>query len=256
MRRSGLAVWLLVLAAQSAMAQGAPVQLRAEVLESYPHDPGSFTQGLVLHGTHLYESAGLYGRSNLREVELTSGKVLRRVDLPSDLFGEGLALAGSTLIQLTWREGVALKYELATLARSGQFTYTGEGWGLCFDGAQLIQSDGSHRLIFRDPTTFAVTRQLAVTKGGAPLTALNELECVGDSVYANLWLTDRLVEIATLNGHVRAEIDASGLLSAEERATLGAGAILNGIAHDAASRTFLLTGKLWPKLFRVRFVPR
>jgi len=249
---------LVLLTARPALADGAaaPVQLRAEVLESYPHDPGAFTQGLVLRGGVLYESTGLYGRSSLREIELTTGKVLRRVELPPDLFGEGLALAGGTLIQLTWREGVAPTYDLATLARTGQFTYSGEGWGLCFDGTQLIQSDGTHRLIFRNPATFAVTPQLAVTLHGEPLTALNELECVGDSVYANLWQTDRIVEIAKLNGSVRATIDASGLLAPAERAALGHGAILNGIAHDPAGPTFLLTGKLWPKLFRVRFVPR
>ena len=233
-----------------------PAALRADVLQSYPHDAGAFTQGLLLHDGRLYESTGLYGRSSLRQVELATGKVLRQVDLPSNQFGEGLALAGDTLVQLTWREGVAPKYDLATFARNGQFTYAGEGWGLCFDGTQFIQSDGTHRLTFRDPQTFAVTRQLAVTLEGQPVTALNELECVGDSVYANIWLTDRIVEIAKLNGLVEATIDASGLLSAEERRGLSQEAILNGIAYDPADGTFLLTGKLWPKLFRVRFVPK
>jgi glutamine cyclotransferase len=233
-----------------------PTPLRVEVLESFPHDPQAFTQGLLLHGGKLYESTGLYGRSSLREVELATGKVLRRVDLPAAVFGEGLALAADSLVQLTWKEGVALTYDIASLAKTGQFTYNGDGWGLCFDGTQFIQSDGSQRLIFRNPTTFAITRQLAVTLEGQPLTRLNELECVGDRVYANIWLTDRIVEISRLNGIVRAEIDAGGVLTQADRAALPHEAILNGIAYDPANDTFLITGKLWPKVFRVRFVPR
>lgn len=248
------AVLLLAGAAREVRAE--PQQLRAEVIEAYPHDPHAFTQGLLLHDGTLYESTGLHGRSSLRQVELTTGNVLRRIELPKNEFGEGLALAGGKLVQLTWREGVAPTYDLATFTRNGAFKYDGEGWGLCFDGTQFVQTDGSHRLIFRDPTTFAITRQLAVTENGQPLAALNELECVGDSVYANVWFTDRIVEIAKMNGVVRASIDASGLLSPAERTALGQGAILNGIARDAANGTFLLTGKLWPKLFRVRFVAK
>lgn len=255
-RRSALVAVALPILLVTRAAAAEPAQLRAEVLATYPHDPEAFTQGLLLHDGTLYESTGLYGHSSLRQVELATGKVLRRVDLPAELFGEGLALADNRLVQLTWREGVALTYDLASLAKSGQFTFSGEGWGLCFDGTQFIQSDGSHRLTFRDPATFAVTRQLAVTMQEQKVSALNELECVGDAVYANVWLTDRIVEVSTLNGTVRATIDAGGLLTPAERDALGHDAILNGIAHDPANDTFLLTGKLWPKLFRVRFVPR
>jgi glutaminyl-peptide cyclotransferase len=248
---------LLALHIGFAAAAGAEVaHLRAETLQAYPHDPQAFTQGLLLHDGVLYESTGLYGQSSLRKVELATGNVLRRIDLPADLFGEGLALASGKLVQLTWREDVAPTYDLASFTKNGKFTYSGEGWGLCFDGTQFIQSDGSHRLIFRDPATFAITRQVAVTEQGQPVTALNELECVGDYVYANLWLTERIVEIAKLNGTIRSTIDASGLLSPTERAALPPGAVLNGIAHDPSDGTFLLTGKLWPKLFRVRFRPK
>ena len=247
---------LLLLARPGAGQSSGPTQLRAEVIESYPHDPQAFTQGLLLHDGALYESTGLYGRSSLRQVELTTGKVLRKVDLPAAWFGEGLALAGGRLVQLTWKEGVAPTYDLATFAKNGEFTYAGEGWGLCFDGTQFIQSDGSHRLIFRDPTTFAVIRQLAVGLDGKPVTALNELECVGDLVYANVWQTDRIVEISKLNGAVRAVIDAGGLLSPDEQGALDPAAVLNGIAYDPSDHTFLITGKLWPKLFRVRFTAR
>jgi len=257
-RRCAVALGLAILLAPrvgAADSTGPPL-LRAQPVESYPHDADAFTQGLLLHDGALYESTGLYGHSSLRQVELASGKVLRRVDLPDKLFGEGLALAGGRLVQLTWKEGVAPTYDLATFEKNGEFTYAGEGWGLCFDGTQFIQSDGSHRLIFRDPTTFAVTRQLAVGLNGQPVTSLNELECVGDSIYANVWQTNRIVEISKLNGAVRAVIDAGGLLNAAEQASLNPAAVLNGIAYDPADQTFLITGKFWPKLFRVRFVPR
>lgn len=234
-----------------------PVPMRTEVIASYPHDIHAFTQGLLLHDGALYESTGQYGQSSLRQVELATGTVQRKLELPKDLFGEGLALAGGTLYQLTWREGIALTYDLASFTRSGELKYGGDGWGLCFDGTQFIQTDGSNKLIFRDPATFAVTRQVAVMDAqGRPMNSLNELECVGDAVYANIWLTDRIVEIAKLNGHVRAEIDARGLLTPEEHAALQREATLNGIAYDPSNNTFLITGKYWPKLFRVRFVPK
>ena len=253
-RVRSLLLALVLLAAAPASAQ--PAALGVEVLESYPHDPRAFTQGLVLHDGALYESTGLVGRSSLRQVEIATGKVLRQKDLPPPLFGEGLAWTTDELVQLTWQNQRALRWEPATFAARGEWHYEGEGWGLCFDGKQLVQSDGSHRLFFRDPTTFAVQRTLAVMEDGKPVTRLNELECVGDIIYANVWMTDRIVAIAALNGTVRSSIDASGLLSADERKAAGSEAILNGIAFDPSNNTFLLTGKLWPKLFRVRFIPR
>lgn len=249
-----LALLVLLLAAP-ADAQP-PQQLRVEVVASYPHDPRAFTQGLVLHDGTLYESTGLVGRSSLRAVALASGEVRRSAPLAPPLFGEGLAWMRGELVQLTWRNGVALRWDPATFTRRGEWRFDGEGWGLCFDGAHLVHSDGSHRLYFRDPETFAVVRTVAVQENGQPLARLNELECVGDRVYANVWTTARLVAIATRSGIVQASIDASTLLDAEQRRTLGGEAILNGIAYDPADGTFLLTGKLWPRLFRVRFVPR
>ncbi len=250
-----LLLLLLLVAGAPATAQE-PVQLRAEVVASYPHDPRAFTQGLLLHDGTLYESTGLVGRSSLRAVTLATGAVTRQAALAPPLFGEGLAWVRDELVQLTWRNGVALRWDPATFTRRGEWRYDGEGWGLCFDGTHLVHSDGSHRLYLRNPETFALVRTLAVQENGRPVTRLNELECVGDTVYANVWMTDRIVAIVTRNGFVRASIDAAGLLSAAERRPLGGEALLNGIAHDPADDTFLLTGKLWPKLFRVRFVPR
>lgn len=245
-------LWLLAATAPAGAQSSA---LGVQVLASYPHDAAAFTQGLLLHDGALYESTGLVGRSSLRQVEVETGKVLRKVDLPPPLFGEGLAWANQQLIQLTWQNGRALRWDPATFTSRGEWQYEGEGWGLCFDGKALVQSDGSSHLVFRDPVTFAPLRTLAVTDDGQPVTRLNELECVGDTIYANVWMTDRIVAIAAASGAVRGRIDGSGLLTPEERKRTGSEAILNGIAFDPSNNTFLLTGKLWPKLFRVRFVP-
>jgi glutamine cyclotransferase len=233
-------------------------RLRVRVLARYPHDTEAFTQGLLLHGGELYESTGQYGRSSLRRVEVETGRVLAERPLPAEWFGEGLArvpgegAGGDRLIQLTWQEGVAPVWRLDGLERLGEHHYTGEGWGLCHDptvpGGRLVMSDGSARLTFRDPETFAETGAVAVTLEGRPVGLINELECVDGRVLANVLFSDNLLEIDPATGRVTALIQAAGLLTpAEARAA----DVLNGIAHDPADGTLLLTGKLWPWLFRV-----
>jgi glutamine cyclotransferase len=230
----------------------APEHLAVKVLSVRPHDPGAFTQGLLLHDGSLYESTGLKGRSTLREVDPQTGAVKRKVEMPAEYFAEGLALVGDRLIQLTWQNGKALLYDRADFKPAGELHYDGEGWGLCWDGTRLVMSDGSDRLTFRDPKTFATLSTLGVTVGGQPAYQLNELECVDGAVYANVWQTDDILRIDPKNGRVTAVIDASGLLTREERLKTD---VLNGIAWDPAAKSFLITGKLWPKLFEVRFVP-
>lgn len=226
-------------------------RLRVQVVATYPHDPNAFTQGLVLAGGRLFESTGLEGRSSLREVELTTGKVLRRLDVPAPVFAEGLALVGTRLFQITWKHETAYTYDRDTFKKGPTFPYSGEGWGLCHNGQELVMSDGSARLTFRGPETFRVMREVVVREGGQPVDQLNELECVGPHVFANVWMTDRIVRIDPKTGAVTASIDASNLLPAAERYGTD---VLNGIAHDPSNDTFLITGKLWPKMFRVRFV--
>lgn len=228
-----------------------PQKLRVAVVTSYPHDRMAFTQGLIWRDGLLYESTGLVGRSSLRKVELTTGQVTRQVAVPEPYFAEGLADVGNRLFQLTWQHGRVFVYDKNTLNRVGELGYQGEGWGLCHDGAGLVMSNGSGTLTVRSPETFAVTRTVKVTEAGRPADRLNELECVGSDVYANVWTTDTIVRIDMKTGQVTASIDASGLLTPAER--LGVD-VMNGIAYDPADRTFLVTGKLWPKLFRVRFV--
>jgi glutaminyl-peptide cyclotransferase len=237
-------------------ARLAPVeQLQVQVLESYPHDPDSYTQGLLLHEGYFYESAGQRGKSDVRMVQPQTGEVLRKVEIPAPYFAEGLALVGEYLVQITWQENLAFIYRLSDFVAVGAFSYLGEGWGLCYDGQWLYMSDGSQFLSRRDPQTFALLERLTVTQVGQPVPLLNELECVGDSIYANIWFTDSIVRIDKATGIVTASISAAGLLDRQTKQNLPSSGVLNGIAHDPAEDVFYITGKLWPRLFKVRFVP-
>jgi len=189
-------------------------------------------------------------------------QLLRRYDLADEFFGEGLALANDRLYQLTWREGTALVYDLETGADTNTFEPIGgylyndrEGWGLCYDGEFLYHSDGSNSILLREPESFTPVDQIEVTMYGAFVDQLNELECVGDDLYANVWNSDVILRIDKATGDVTGVIDASSLLTAEQRSTLSGSAVLNGIAYDEANDVFLVTGKLWPSLFEVEFVP-
>ena len=224
--------------------------LKVKILATRPHDPQAYTQGLLWHAGRLYESTGLYGFSSLREVKPETGEVLRSTPLPAKYFGEGLALVDDRLIQLTWQEGTAFVYGLARFDLRGQLAYTGEGWGLTWDGKRLIMSDGSDRLTFRDPVTFASLGGVNVAENGQPVLDVNELEWVDGVLYANVWQTDRILRIDPASGRVTAEIDAAGLLTDAERASAE---VLNGIAWRPDTKTFYITGKKWPKLFEVVF---
>ncbi|MEI7634816.1 MAG: glutaminyl-peptide cyclotransferase [bacterium] len=225
--------------------------MTVQVIGKHPHDRQAFTQGLVIQDGAMFESTGLYGRSTVRQVDPNTGGVINQVSLQPDLFGEGLAATGNRLVQLTWREGTAIVYDIATLRETARHHYKGEGWGLCHDGKRFIMSDGSAVLQFRDTQTFDVTGTLTATLRGTPLSGLNELEYAGNCLYANIWGDDRIVRIDPLSGAVTAEIDASGLLQPNERTQAD---VLNGIACDPSRGTFFITGKLWPAIFEVRFV--
>lgn len=239
--------------ASAAPPSPAAERLKVEVVATHPHDRSAYTQGLLWHDGALYESTGQYGTSSLRRVNLDTGEVTRFTPLPQGFFAEGLALVGDRLIQLTWREEKAFVYRLSSFDKLAELHYDGEGWGLCHDGNRLVMSDGSPRLRFRDPATLAVQGEVEVRLDGAPLANLNELECLDGAVYANVWTEDRIVRIDPQSGRVTAVVEASSLLTPEEKA---AGAeVLNGIAWHPGKKVFLLTGKYWPKLFEARFVP-
>jgi glutamine cyclotransferase len=226
--------------------------LRVVVIERRPHDPDAFTQGFEIDGESLYESTGLYGQSSVRRVDKETGEVLDRWDLPDDQFGEGLTVLGDELVVLTWREGVAHIVDTPSLDPLGTFTYDTEGWGICASSVDIFMSDGSDTIYVRDPDTFEEERRISVTLDGEPVDELNELECAGGWLYANVWHTDLIYRIEPESGRVSAVIDAGGLLSDDERSDPEA--VLNGIAYDASSGTFLLTGKRWPAMFEVQFV--
>lgn len=252
----GSKLWLvagmLCLSSVTVQAKNLVEQLGIKILAELPHDPAAFTQGLLLYKGHFYESTGLYGHSSLRKVQPISGEIVAKRKLESGYFGEGLARVGQQLIQLTWREGQALVYDLADLSLQQVFHYQGEGWGLCFDGEQLWMSDGSSVLQQRNPQDFSLQHQLSVTLNGKPLNLLNELACVGEHVYANIWQDHRLVRINKTTGLVEAEIDASAVIAASGRGR-NPEAVLNGIAYDEQEKVFYLTGKLWPKMFKVQW---
>jgi glutamine cyclotransferase len=223
-------------------------QTRYEVTARFPHDSSAYTQGLLWADGVLFESTGLYGHSDVRRVDLRSGRVLASRTLPADRFGEGLALLKGRLYQLTWKEGVAYTYDAATLAPRDSFHYAGEGWGLATDGTSLIMSDGSDSLRFLSPETLRVQRVIHVHYEGAPLYQLNELEYVNGEVLANVYESNWVLRIDPATGNVREAIDFADLYpdrppSAE---------VMNGIALAPDGKQLLLTGKYWPVMFQVR----
>lgn len=237
-------------AAQTPSVVGAARQLQWEVVRSGPHDPEAFVQGLVWHDGGFFESTGLLGRSSLRRVEWPTGRVVRRVNLPGDVFGEGLARVGDRLIQLSWKSGRGFVYDLSSFRLLREVRYEGEGWGLAYDGTSLVQSDGTNVLTYRDTETFAPRRRLSVTWNGQPLQHLNELEFIDGAVWANVWYTDFIVQISPESGQVISYLDLAGLRGPD--AGRNADAVLNGIAYDPATRRLFVTGKLWPAIFEIR----
>lgn len=224
-----------------------------KVVARFPHDSSAFTQGLLWHAGHLYESTGKEGRSEIRRVSLNDGRVLARQRIAPAQFGEGMALWRTTLVSLTWKDGIAYRWNAASLKADGTRRYKGEGWGLATAPDSLVLSDGTPLLKFLDPNSLAMRRFVTVTVRGRPLSQLNELEMVDGEVFANVWQTNYIVAIDPVDGHVTKVIDASTL--AGEVAAADPDAVLNGIAWDADKRRLFVTGKLWPTLFEVQLVP-
>ncbi|MGM0506735.1 MAG: glutaminyl-peptide cyclotransferase [Bacteroidota bacterium] len=222
------------------------------VVESYPHDPDAFTQGLLYHGGDLYESTGRLGESSLRRVDLESGDVMKIHRLPEDLFGEGLALWEDRLIQITYSSGLGFVYDRETFREIRRFRYEGEGWGLTHNGTHLILSDGSATLRYLDPVTFELVRRVEVTESGEPVDLLNELEMVGDRLYANVLFSEEILMIDPESGEVTGRIDLRGLLIPAEQGPPPN--VLNGIAWDRKNDRLFVTGKLWPRLFEIELV--
>ena len=223
------------------------------VIRAYPHDPAAFTQGLAWADGFLYEGTGLEGRSSLRKVDLKTGRVLKIRRLAKGHFGEGIALCGDRLVQLTWQSRVGFVYD-RDFRQTGRFAYSGEGWGIACDGLRLVMSDGTATLRRLDARTFKPVGQVTVTDRGRPVARLNELEFVRGELFANVWGTDFIARIDPESGRVLGWIDLRGLSG-----MLGASAeidVLNGIAYDGRGGRLFVTGKFWPKLFEIRLVRR
>jgi len=238
----------------STPAGGAAVA-RFKTVRSLPHDPGAFTQGLDFHEGVLYEGTGVEGKSTLREVTLETGAVVRKIDLPANVFGEGITVLGDRIYQVTWTSQKGYVYDRQTLRRIREFEYAGQGWGLTNDGASLIMSDGSALLKFIDPSTFAVLRTVTVKDGGRDVRNLNELEMVNGEIYANVWESSRVARINPTTGTVLGWIDLAGVFSdSDRRRYLKPGQqvdVLNGIAFDELTGRLYVTGKWWPRMYEI-----
>lgn len=221
------------------------------IVNTYPHDTSAFTQGLLFSDGTLYESTGGYGKSSLRQVELTTGNVLMHHNLPDEYFAEGLTLVNDQLIQLTWLNSIGFVYDKETFGMQRNFSVSGQGWGLTYDGTNLIMSNGSDSLIFLDPKTYAVTGQVSVRDGDTPVTNINELEYINGDVYANIWFSDKIAIINPQTGQVKGWIDLTGIYQPSDYDS-----VLNGIAYDAKTGKLFVTGKNWPHLYEIEIIPQ
>jgi len=225
-----------------------------KVANIYPHDRYAFTQGLVLDDDVLYEGTGLHGHSTLRRVRLETGEILHTYALPAQFFGEGITIYEDKIIQLTWQSKVGFVYDKASFKLLREFNYSTEGWGITFDGKNLIMSDGTSTLHFLDPESFQEISQIRVFDKDTPVTFLNELEYVKGEIYANVWQTDLIARIAPETGKVAGWIDLKGLLNSQDRNAPVSD--LNGIAYDAKNDRLFVTGKLWPRIFEIELVTK
>jgi glutamine cyclotransferase len=220
------------------------------VINTFPHDSNAFTQGLIVEDDDvLLEGTGNYGASSLRRVGLRNGTVLQQYNLSGDYFGEGIAVVGDRLIQLTWQNHVGFVYNLSSFELLSQFNLSTEGWGLTYNGTHLILSDGSSRLYFLDPDTFEAVGSVIVHDGASQITTLNELEYVNGDVYANIWQSQKIAIINPQTGKVKAYIDLTGLYQASDP-----NAVLNGIAYNEKTNQLYVTGKCWPNLYEIQLV--
>lgn len=230
---------------------GTPVYT-CRIINSYPHDPKAYTQGLFYHEGYIYESTGLRGRSSLRKVDLKTGRIIKIRNLPEKYFGEGITLHGNRLFQLTWQSGTGIIYDPETFRRTGQFSYDTEGWGIASDGTHLIMSNGTSTLREIEPGTFKVSRRMEVRDGGIPVSGLNELEYVRGEIYANIWETGFIARISPGTGEIVGWIDLRtlhGKLGGKNEWD-----VLNGIAYDPEKDRLFVTGKFWPKLFEIKII--
>ena len=241
---------ILFLALAATAADPAPIERCGyRIVQSYPHDATSFTQGLFWDDGHLYEATGQYGQSRVARLDLKTGRPLVQTRLPSDQFGEGITRWGDQIVGVTWQNGVGHRWSIKDLKPLGTFEYDGEGWGVTMVGDKLVLSDGSSDLKFFDPATMTEQKRVTVRFGGRPLAMLNELETIDGQVWANVWMTDLIVRIDPASGDIKSYVDLTGLK--QDAGATGGDSVLNGIAWDAKKKRLFVTGKYWPKLYEI-----
>lgn len=248
---------LALLAPLLLTGQAAPAPIPVDspaVVARFPHDPTAYTEGLFWRDGGFYESTGEPGRSSIRRVDLATGRVLRRVDIPAPTYGEGIAAVGNQIVSLTWQTHFGYRWDLATFRRLSTWHYPGEGWALTSDGRSIIMSDGTADLRFLDPRTLRERHRIHVTANGTPVDQLNEIEYVDGEVLANVWMTNRIARIDPATGHVTGWIDLTALAS--EVHVTDQNGVLNGIAWDAQHRRLFVTGKYWPTMFEIAWPRR
>jgi glutamine cyclotransferase len=229
-----------------------PLNYTYSIVNTYPHDPTAFTEGLVYDNGALYESTGLVGESSLRRVDLETGTVIQRVSLADDFFGEGITIYGDHIIQLTWQSEKGFVYDKTSFNLTEEFNYLGEGWGITHDDSRLIMSNGSATLTFLDPFTLKISGTVQVFDGTTPVTNLNELEYINGDVYANVWFQDRIAIINIQTGQVKGWINLAGLYNVQNADPDN---VLNGIAYDSIGQRLFVTGKRWSQLFEIKLIP-
>lgn len=223
-----------------------------KIVAKYPHSTENYTEGFFYLDGLFYEGTGLKGRSAVKAIQPETGKTLQHIDLPPEYFGEGIVDWGPNIYEWTWQSHVCFVYDRFSFRPVKQFTYTGEGWGMTHNKTEIITSDGTAILRFRNPETFAETHRLVVKDGGKPVDELNELEYVKGEIYANVWHLDRIARISPRDGHVIGWIDLTGILPADQK--LDDESVLNGIAYDAQHDRLFVTGKQWPAVFEIKIV--
>jgi glutamine cyclotransferase len=233
-----------------ALAQTAvPVVARAKLLGTHPHDTTAFTEGLLFRGGRLYESTGLEGASEIREIRLADGRAVRRATVPSRHFGEGMVDWGDEFLSVTWRTGVGYRWDARTLRLKSTFRYPGEGWGMTRDRSSIVLSDGTSSLRFMDPVTFKERRRVSVSFRGKPITMINELEWIDGEIWANIWMTNMIARIDPATGVVRSWVDITAIADLQPKGNPDA--IANGIAWDATNRRLYVTGKNWNAIYQI-----
>lgn len=230
-----------------------PTNLNYTIVKIYPHETGSYTQGLIWHNNTLYEGTGMEGESRLMKVDINTGKPTQQVDLAKELFGEGITIFNNKIYQLTYKNKKVFVYDLANFKKTGEFNWNMEGWGLTHNDKHLIVSTGSSNLYFVNPETFAIEKTLGVYDNNGYVSDLNELEFVNGSIYANLYYKDVIVKINPTSGLVESRMDLSNLLQKTNQPPVeNPDEVLNGIAFNATTNSFYITGKRWPALYEIK----